>query len=174
MIKFPRMVAMALVVCASLAAFPVAAVKAAGSHAVISVENAWARASKVKVAGAFMTLNNKSTSDDILLSASSDVAKRVEIHTTKTVDGVMKMIEMEEGVVVPASGSLVLKPGSYHVMLMGLKHPLKEGDTFAIRLKFKHADEVEALVTVMAAGAMEGMKHEHGSHSMQHKKHKHD
>ncbi len=175
MIKISRLAAISAVLFACVFSILPQLVTASGMHNKIMVEDAWARASKGKVAGAFMTVKSHSDMDDILISATSDVAKRVEIHTMKTVDGIMKMKHMKDGVVVPAKGALTLKPGSYHVMLMGLNGPLIEGETFNIRLNFKHAGEVDTVVTVNAAGAMGSMKHDHGhtDHDMKKKSHKH-
>jgi copper(I)-binding protein len=175
MTKFSRLAALGVVLFACVFAITPLMVNASGMHQKVMVEDAWARASKGKVAGAFMTVQSHSDADDVLLSAASDAAKRVEIHRMETVDGIMKMIHMHGGVTVPAKGTLTLKPGSYHVMLMGLKAPLIEGETFNIRLTFKHAGEIDTVVTVNAAGAMESMKNDHGhtDHDMKKKAHKH-
>ena len=161
MIKFSKLAAFAVVVSVCVMAFSPFLTQASGTHGKIMVEDAWARASKGKVAGAFMMIKNYADADDVLLSVASDVAKRVEIHTTKNVDGVMKMMQMVEGVPIAHNGEIMLKPGGYHVMLMGLNQHLNEGDTFSIRLTFKNAGVIDTLVTVKQAGAMGAMKHDH-------------
>ncbi|WP_169566070.1 copper chaperone PCu(A)C [Sneathiella limimaris] len=135
----------------------------------VVVDGVWARASKGKVAGAFMMIHNHGKLDDRLVSASSPVAPRVEIHATEMKDGVMKMIHQAAGITVKAGETLELKPGGYHVMLMGLGAPLEVGKTFPITLQFEKAGTVEVTATVKAAGAMGGMGHgnmKHDGHGM--------
>jgi copper(I)-binding protein len=140
------------------------------SHGPIEVDDAWARAraATAKVAGAFMEIENKSAEDDRLVSATSDISERVEIHTTKMEDGVMRMMQMKEGIVIPAGGEVELKPGGYHVMFLGLKTKLEEGTMFPVMLKFEKAGDVKVMVHVKASGAMgEGhgnMKHDKMDH----------
>lgn len=121
----------------------------------LTIDHPWARASATKQAkagGAFMTIHNLGDSEDKLLSASSDVAKRVEIHTHKMDEnGVMKMGEVPF-VSVPAQGMARLKPGSYHVMFMGLKKPFVEGEKFDLTLQFEKAGETTVSVKVESVG----------------------
>ena len=80
----------------------------------------------------------------------------------KVVNGVMEMREITGGLPVPASGSVELKPGSYHVMLIGLKKPLKAGETIALTLDFEKAGKVSITVPIRAMAAehdMPGMEH---------------
>lgn len=128
----------------------------------IQIEKPWARATPggAKTGAAYMTIDNKSNVADRLTGASSDVAKTLQIHEMKVVDGVMKMREIPEGLPVPAGGSVALKPGAYHVMLIGLKKPLKAGEKIALTLVFEKAGKVSVEVPVQAIGAMhEGMGH---------------
>lgn len=85
----------------------------------------------------FMVIENTSDTDQRLISAASDVATVVEIHETTMVDGTMRMRPVEGGIVVPANGSVELKPRGLHVMLIGLHQPLNEGDTIALTLTFE-------------------------------------
>ena len=85
----------------------------------ISVSDAYARASSksAKAGAAFFVLENSSDSDDRLVGARSEAAKKVELHTHKeSADGVMKMMPIEGGIVVPAGGSHALKRGGDHVI----------------------------------------------------------
>lgn len=119
----------------------------------IEVFDAWVRAAAPKpemapgahaggaVTGAFMLLKNSTDQPDVLISASSDVAKDVQIHETTMQDGVMSMAEVA-GVTVPAGASTELKPGGYHVMLIGLQRELKVGETITLSLVFKNAGEI--------------------------------
>jgi copper(I)-binding protein len=74
------------------------------------------------------------------------------------VNGVMQMRQLADGLPVPAGGSVVLKPGSYHVMLIGLKKPLTAGETFPLTLTFAKAGNISVTVAVQAIGAMQDDK----------------
>ena len=135
----------------------------------ITVSKPWARASAgmANAGAAFMMINNAAASDDTLVAAKADVAKRIELHTHTMVDGVMKMRQVEGGINIPANGSQMLKPGSYHVMLMGLVAPLKEGSSFPLTLSFKSGATVALNVEVMspkAMGAAMGHGHDDKGH----------
>ena len=111
----------------------------------IMVHDAYARSSgkSAKSGAAFMVLMNQGDSDDRLISAQSDIAKRVEMHTHKeNADGVMQMIHVEDGFVIPAGGQHELARGGDHVMFMGLTAPLEQGDTISVTLTFEQAGEV--------------------------------
>ncbi len=102
-----------------------------------------------------MTLDNKSGIADRLTGISSNVADKVQIHEMKVENGVMQMREISGGLSIPANGSVMLKPGSYHVMLIGLKKPLTPGEKFPLTLKFEKAGNISVTVPVQAMGAME-------------------
>ncbi len=109
--------------------------------------------------GAFLTLANHGA-DDRLLGVSAGVAASTQIHSM-TMDGnVMKMREVAT-LDLPAGKTVDFKPGGYHVMFVGLKAPLKVGDTFPMTLKFEKAGEVEVTVNVEAPGAAASMPHSH-------------
>ena len=128
----------------------------------IEVKDGYVRSSNPKVAAAFMGLSNTGAEDDRLVSASSDSAKRVELHTHKMVGEVMKMIEVEEGFAVPAGGMAMLERGGNHVMLMGLVEPLKQGDEVEVILTFEKAGEVPLTLVVDNERKVKG--HGHGGH----------
>lgn len=119
----------------------------------VQVQDAWARATapKAKSGGVFMTIKGGSAADK-LVSASSDVAAKAALHETREKDGVMKMHSIK-ALPVPAGQTVELKPGSYHVMLTGLKQPLKEGESFNVTLHFEKAGDEVVPVKVQAAGA---------------------
>lgn len=106
----------------------------------LSVSDAYARAaSPVARAGAiFMTIRNAGATDARLTGAETDAAMRVELHThLEDASGVMRMVEVEDGIVVPAGGAAQLRRGGDHVMLMGLTRPLQHGDTIDVTLSFE-------------------------------------
>lgn len=85
--------------------------------------------------GAFMLIKNNGTVDRKLLKAESPVAKSVELHNHINDNGIMRMREVPN-IEVKAGGQAVLKPGSYHVMLIGMHKPLTEGDSVPLTLRF--------------------------------------
>jgi copper(I)-binding protein len=75
----------------------------------------------------------------------------------------MRMRQLEDGLEIPAGGQVMLKPGSFHVMLMDLKQPLKAGDKVPLTLTFAGAGPLETELEVRPAGAMPAMDHDaHG------------
>lgn len=113
----------------------------------LNVSDAWSRpATGVNGAG-FMTLTNPGSKAESLVAASSPAAARVEIHTTSLSGGLASM-EKLASVPVPAGGEVTFKPGGKHLMLMGLKRPLKPGDRFPITLTFASGAKVEATFSV--------------------------
>lgn len=143
----------------SLALAAPALAQGAGSST-IAVEQPWARATPAgaTTGAVYMTVDNKSGSADRLTGASSDVAGKVQIHEMTVVNGVMQMRQLADGLAIPAGGSVALKPGSYHVMLIGLKKPLTAGETFPLTLTFAKAGNISVTVPVQAMGAMQDNK----------------
>jgi copper(I)-binding protein len=107
-----------------------------------------------------MTIVNTGTAADRLTGGSSPVAGRVEIHTMTMENDVMRMRRLADGLEIPAGGEVTLKPGSFHVMLMNLKRPLKTGETVPLTLTFAGAGTMETQLDVRPAGEMApAMKH---------------
>ena len=121
----------------------------------ISIEAPWSRATPggAKVAAGYLTIKNGGATPDRLVSVTADIAERTEIHEMSMTDGMMKMREVPGGVAVPAGGSLALAPMGYHLMFLGLKKPLKEGDTFAGSLTFEKAGTAAVTFEVRGLGA---------------------
>jgi periplasmic copper chaperone A len=104
--------------------------------------------------GAFVNIQNPYDYDLTLLKASSSKAKTVELHTHMKEDGMMKMREVPK-IVIPSKGKVQLKPGSYHIMLIGLTSPLKLNEEIAIKLKFKELNkEITIRPKVKKVGSM--------------------
>ena len=117
----------------------------------IRIENPWARptAGRDTPGAAYMTIKNGGREADTLESASSPDAEKVEIHEhIHDANGVMRMRPVERGLKIPAGGTAELKPGGYHIMLIGLKHDLEEGQRIPLKLTFAHAGSVEASVKI--------------------------
>jgi hypothetical protein len=129
---------------------------------IIAVSEPWSRetAEGQNAGGAFMTIANTGTAADRLTGGSTPVAGRVEIHTMEMEGDVMRMRQLEDGLEVPAGGEVMLKPGSFHVMLMDLKQPLKAGEKVPLTLTFAGGGTVETQLDVRPAGEMApAMKH---------------
>lgn len=123
----------------------------------IRAEGAWARPAQATGAhhgpamgvtsAVFLTLINDSSSSGYLVAVRSDVADAVEIHETSLVDGVMRMAPVQR-IEVPARGQVQLRPGGYHIMLLGLRRALQEGDRFRVALVFDDGSELALDVQV--------------------------
>lgn len=110
-----------------------------------------------KTTGAFMTLKNAGDKEAKLVTAASSAANVTELHNHINDGGVMRMRQVKE-IAVPARGEVALKPGSYHVMLIDMKAPLKEGDHVMINLGFADGSSKEVHATVKKPTAEMPMK----------------
>ena len=150
---------------AAVALTAVAAISMARGHDIkigeVVVTSAWARATPpgASVGAAYVTLHNGGGADDRLLSAASPAARRVAPHLTREENGVAAMRPLGD-LVVPAGGTLEMKPGATHLMLMGLAAPLKEGDSVPLTLVFEKAGAVTIPLEVAPIGAdLSGHQH---------------
>lgn len=143
----------------------------ASAHMVI--EDPYARASTPNAisGAAFMSIFNHSDQDDRVIAATSDISERVELHThIQDAQGVMRMVEVEDGFAVAAGETIRLERGGMHVMFLGLRQPLLQGDEVEVTLQFEHADPVTVMIPVdlerqpgHGAHGNHGA-HDHGSH----------
>ena len=126
----------------------------------IEVENPWAPSAPngAKVAGGYLTIVNHGSTPDRLVSAAAAIAGKAELHQMTVKNGVMEMRPVKGGLQVPASGTVKLKPGAYHLMFMDLKHLPKKGESFSGTLTFEKAGKVVVTfdVTGMGGPAMSG------------------
>lgn len=115
----------------------------------LAISHAWARATPggAKVGALYFTVANSGAEADRLTGVSTESAERCEIHLSETSGGVMEM-RMVDGVAVPAGGKAEFAPQGAHVMLMGLKAPLKKGQRFPATLHFEKAGDVTVEVVV--------------------------
>ncbi|MEN3792239.1 copper chaperone PCu(A)C [Fulvimarina sp. MAC3] len=132
----------------------------------IVIGHPWTRATppNAPVGGGYMSLDNQGSGEDRLIGGSSPVASEVQIHKMGMNDGVMTMRELPDGLPLPAGETVDLKPGGYHLMLLGLKEPLKEEKRVPLTLRFEKGGEVEVELAVEAMGA----KSSEGDHHMHH------
>lgn len=147
----------------------------------IKISQPWTRVtpSGAQVAGAYMTLTNSGKTTDRLIGGSASIAGRLEVHQMSMTDGVMRMRRLEKGLEIKPGETVVLKPGSYHVMLLGLKEQVQQGKPVKGTLVFEKAGKVEIEYAIAPLGApsldpkasSEGsgsMHGGHGGHGMKH------
>jgi copper(I)-binding protein len=121
----------------------------------IHISQPWSRATPkgASSAAGYMTITNKGTAPDKVSCMSSDVSAQCQIHTMTVEDGVMKMRPVEGGLEIKPGETVTLKPGGYHMMLVDLKHPLEQGQSVKVTLKFDHAGTVDVEYPVAGIGA---------------------
>jgi copper(I)-binding protein len=119
------------------------------------ITQAWSRATPggAKVGGGYLTIENKGSTSDRLLGGSADVADKVQVHEMAMNDGVMTMRPLDKGLVIEPGKTVKLAPGGYHLMLLDLKSPLKQGDKLPVTLEFERAGKVSLSLDVQGIGA---------------------
>jgi periplasmic copper chaperone A len=100
----------------------------------------------------FMTITNTADVPDRLMAVASPAVDHVEIHEMAVTNGIMTMRQIPGGLPVPAHGSVALKPGGYHLMLIRPKTPFKAGDTVPVTLTFEHAGTAQVELKVEPIG----------------------
>ena len=141
----PALAALSLVTAGGAAANPIA------------VSGGWTRPAAAGLNGAgYLTVVNRGSRPDRLMGASSAVASAVSIHRSLQVGGVMTMRTLPF-VDVAAGSRVTLAPGGLHLMLEGLRRPLRAGESVPVSLSFAKAGRVSARLAVRAAMAMPGM-----------------
>ena len=146
-------VATAPIALAALAAVPAqAADYDVGS---MHIATPWARATPkgASTGAGYMTITNKGTAPDRVSCVSDDASAQCQIHSMTMEDGVMKMRPVEGGLEIKPGETVTLKPGSFHVMLLDLKHPLEQGQSVKATLKFDTAGTVDIEYPIAAIGA---------------------
>jgi copper(I)-binding protein len=123
------------------------------------LHHGWARATPAgaKTGAGYVKIENTGDTPDQLLSVSSDIAAMTEIHQMTMENDMMKM-GPAGAIDIPAHGVVELKPHGLHIMMMGLKKPLVEGDTFPVTLTFAKAGKVDLQIVV---GKVDDMGEEH-------------
>lgn len=123
------------------------------------IEHPWTRATPkaADVAAGFMKIINRGSAPDRLIGVSSPISDMGQIHTMVIENDVMKMQELKDGLEIPAGATVELKPKSFHVMFMGLRQELEEGEIIEAELVFEKAGPVKIELTVEAMGAQDGM-----------------
>jgi periplasmic copper chaperone A len=149
--KMLPVIAAAGLLIALMASAPVAAdAQPAGAPV---VTDAWARATPGKAVNGAAYLTIESAAADRLTGASTPIAGKAELHEMTMQGNIMRMRQIA-GIDVPAGQPVTLKPGGVHIMLLGLRHPLKSGDAFPLTLDFAKAGARQVTVYVAGVGAM--------------------
>jgi len=122
----------------------------------VIVSDAFARASATPTAETgvvYVTIANKGAAPDQLTGVATDAAQMAHLHKSEMKDGVASMSPVGSLTIAPGE-TVVMKPGGLHIMLMGLKAPLKKGDHLGLDLTFAKAGTIHADVPVGGVGAM--------------------
>jgi hypothetical protein len=138
-----------------------AAAQQAYTIGAIRIDHPWSRVAPegFKVAGGFMRITNTGTEPDRLIGGSFLRSARLEVHEMRLKDGRMIMNEMAGGLEIPPGGSVLLRPGSFHVMFMELKEPLKSGERIKGTLVFAKAGTIEVEYLIEPLGTQTSGPH---------------
>jgi len=138
----------------------------------IEIDRPWSRAvpKGASVAAGYVTIRNTGSEPDRLVSGSTPVAGKFEIHEMSMDNGIMRMRPVPDGVVINPGETVEFKPQSFHIMMMGLKQPIVKGKAFKGALVFEKAGSVDVDFTVEAVGATapSGEHDMHDMHNMHH------
>ena len=134
----------------------------------LEIDHPWSRAvpKGATVAAGYLTIKNTGTEPDRLVSGSTPVAGKFEIHEMTMDKGVMRMRPVPAGVVIKPGETVELKPQSMHIMMMGLKQPIEKGKSFKGSLVFEKAGAVDVDFAVEGVGATPAAAHD--MHNMHH------
>ncbi|MBM3542069.1 MAG: copper chaperone PCu(A)C [Alphaproteobacteria bacterium] len=141
----------------ALAALSILAVPSLGlahdfAYGDLRIQHPWARATTIDRSAGYMAIANSGATADVLLSAESEMAGRIELHMTKTEGGVAKMIPLER-VEIPAKKTISFQPGGMHLMFMGLKRKLAAHEVVPVTLVFERAGRVGVQFVVQKSAA---------------------
>jgi len=129
----------------------------------LAIAQPWTRATPpgAKVGGGYLTVTNKGDTADKLVSVTApSISDTVQLHEMDMKGGIMTMRALPDGVSLPAGGKVEFKPGSYHVMFIDLKAPLKQGEHVKARLVFERAGSIDVDFEVGGIGQTLPMHHD--------------
>jgi len=139
----------------------------------IAVEHAWIREAppNTKVLAAYLEIQNHTAKKRSISAVTSKQFDKTEIHLSTNIDGVAKMKAIGN-VDIPAEGKVVFAPGGLHIMLIGAKVPLREGNSVNLIFHFKDGSSFATDVSVKKSKSKDS--HDHGSTDHDdHMQHKH-
>ena len=127
----------------------------------LEIKHPWSRATPkgAAVAGGYLTIINTGTTPDRLIGGSVANAGKFEIHEMKLANGVMQMRPLANGIEIKPGATVELKPGSYHLMFIGLKAPFEQGKRVKGTLTFEKAGSIDVEYVVEAVGSSPGPHH---------------
>lgn len=131
----------------------------------LTISDPWSRAlpPNAPAGAAYFTVSNHGQGQDRLVGAASDIAGKTELHA-HIKSGEMMRMQKIDAVDIPAGGEATFAPGGNHVMLFGLKRPLRDGEQFPLTLEFEKAGKVRVEVPVRADAQGDMQHHEHAHH----------
>lgn len=132
----------------------------------LKIGHPWARATPpvAKVGGGYLSIENTGPMQDRLTGGLTEAAARIEIHESNLADGIMRMREKSDGIVIPPGQKVEFKPSGLHLMLVDLKAPLKQGDKLKAMLMFERAGSVAIEIQVQGFGAPQPASADHTGH----------
>lgn len=152
-----------LLAAAVLCLLSLAAVAQDATVGALTIGHSWSRATPPagRTGAGYLTIENRGATADRLTGAAIDpaIADAAELHSMTMDNGIMRMRPVEGGVALPAGQTVELSPGGIHIMLVGLKAPLKEGTRVPLTLTFEKAGSVTVELAVGKAGAAGPMTH---------------
>ena len=131
----------------------------------LDIHHPWTRATPLgaEVAGGYMEISNSGSISDRLISVQITGVHMAAVHEMATIDGVMKMRPLPAGLEIKAGETVVLKPGSFHIMMMGLSKPLVAGQNIAGTLHFEKAGSVDVEFKIEGMGSEPSGQHNHNA-----------
>jgi uncharacterized protein YcnI len=130
----------------------------------LAIEGAWARPTPegTTISAGYLKITNRGDQPDVLLGASTPAANSAELHeSSMTADGVMTMRPLENGLEIKPGETVELKPAGVHIMILGVKEPLKDGQTIPVKLNFKTAGAVDVTFPIKPLGSASEHDHMH-------------
>ena len=121
----------------------------------ITISKLWSRATprRARVGAGYLTIRNLGSKPDRLVSGTSEISERVEMHVMRITDGIMRMRRLTNGLEIRPGETIEFKPGGYHLMFVGLKQPIVKGDSFKATLVFENAGPVELVFAAEGIGS---------------------
>ena len=98
--------------------------------------------SNQKNASGYFKIKNNSSIRETLISVSSKISFRTELHEMKVENNIMKMKKLSKGLFIPAKEEVLLKPGGIHIMLLDLKNEIKLNERYEITMNFKRSGKI--------------------------------
>jgi len=119
------------------------------------ITQAWSRATPggAKVAGGFLTIENRGATADRLIGGSAEICEKIQVHEMSMNNGVMTMRQLDKGLAIEPGKTVTLAPGGVHLMMLNPKSPLRQGDKVPVTLEFEKAGQVGVSLDVQSVGA---------------------